>query len=243
MNTEAVQRLRITFGKQGTMKYTGNLDTAKIWERVLRRAQIPVLYSKGFTPRPRLQFATATPLGITSDCELLDAWLRDAVIPGEIPERLIAVSPSDLMIAKVIEVPVASPSLPTLVRAAQYQIHFPDGLLPGLLSERVQKLLTASSLTLRQEKKKRGAIRITEREVRPLILDLAVESDRSLHATLATGEKGNLRPRDLIQLLGLREEFRETHRTHLMLQHLMLEDEVTETESNSANCDSARESV
>ena len=63
-------------------------------------------------------------------------------------------------------------------------------------------------------------------------------NDRSLHATLATGDKGNLRPRDLIQLLGLREEFQETHRTRLMLV-----DEVTETKPNSANCDSARESV
>ena len=172
MNTEAVQRLRITFGKQGTMKYTGNLDTAKIWERVLRRAQIPVLYSKGFTPRPRMQFATATPLGITSDCELLDVWLRESLVPAELPERLIAVSPSDLRIANVTEVPVASPSLPTLVRAAQYRIHFPDGLSPGLLSERVAMLLTAKTLPLRQEKKKRGAIQITEREVRPLILSL-----------------------------------------------------------------------
>lgn len=238
MNSEAVQRLRITFGKQGTMKYTGNLDTAKIWERVLRRAQIPVLYSKGFTPRPRMQFATATPLGITSDCELLDVWLRESLVPAELPERLIAVSPSDLRIANVAEVPVASPSLPTLVRAAQYRIHFPDGLLPGLLSERVEMLLTTTTLPLRQEKKKRGAIQITEREVRPLILDLLVASDRSLHATLATGEKGNLRPRDLIQLLGFHEEFQETHRTHLLL-----EDAVTETKPNSANCDSARESV
>ncbi|MCY3835787.1 MAG: TIGR03936 family radical SAM-associated protein [Anaerolineaceae bacterium] len=217
MNSEAVQRLRITFGKQGTLKYTGNLDTAKIWERVLRRAQVPVLYTKGFTPRPRLQFATATPLGITSECELLDVWLRETVSPGALSERLTPLSPTDLSIGTACEVPVASPSLPTLVRAASYRIHFPDGLAPGQLAERVESLLRAETLPLRQEKMKRGKRQVAEKEARPLIRQLLTEDDRTLQATLATGERGNLRPRDLILLLGLAEEFTEIHRTKLWL--------------------------
>lgn len=217
MNTEAVQRLRITFGKRGVLRYTGNLDIAKIWERVLRRAHLPVLYSRGFTPRPRLQFATATPLGITSNCELLDVWLREVVSPADIPPRLDAVSPTDLVIFNIIEVPVSSPSLPTLVRAAEYLIRFPDGLTPGTLAERAVKLLSAQKLPLRQEKKKRGKLQITERDVRPLLLALEAESDQCLRARLATGEKGNLRPRDLLQLFGLQEEFHETHRQKLIL--------------------------
>lgn len=216
-----MQRLRITFGKRGTLKYTGHLDTAKVWERVLRRAQIPVLYTKGFNPRPRLQFATATPLGITSECELLDVWLREGVSPGAIPERLTPLSPGDLWISQAIEVPIASPSLPTLVRAATYRIHFPDGLAPGQLSQRVESLLRAETLPLRQEKKKRGKRYFSEKEVRPLIRQLIPKDDQNLQATLATGEKGNLRPRDLILLLGLQEEFTEIHRTQLMLDENM----------------------
>ena len=131
MNTKAAQRLRITFGKRGALQYTGNLDIAKIWERVLRRAGLPVLYSRGFTPRPRLQFATATPLGITSECELLDVWLRKIVLLEEVLPRLHAVSPTDLEIRSARAVPVRSPSLPTLVRSAEYRIRFPDGLPPG----------------------------------------------------------------------------------------------------------------
>ncbi len=60
------QRLHITFGKFDALKYTSNLDIAKIWERVLRRANLPILYTQGFNTRPRLQPATALPLGITS---------------------------------------------------------------------------------------------------------------------------------------------------------------------------------
>ena len=217
MNTKAAQRLRITFGKRGALQYTGNLDIAKIWERVLRRAGLPVLYSRGFTPRPRLQFATATPLGITSECELLDVWLRKIVLLEEVLPRLHAVSPTDLEIRSARAVPVRSPSLPTLVRSAEYRIRFPDGLPPDVLAERVAALLTAEVLPLRQEKKKRGALQISERDVRPLLLALKADGDDSLHACLTTGERGNLRPRDLLQLLNLRDEFHQTHRLALEL--------------------------
>ena len=217
MKTEAAQRLRITFAKHGTLQYTGNLDIAKIWERLLRRAGVPVLYSQGFTPRPRLQFATATPLGITSDCELLDVWLREEVTPSEILARLHAVRPSDLAISGAVAVPIVSPSLPTLVRAAEYRIRFPDGLPPGELARRVAAMLAAETLILRQERKKRGSTQIIERDVRPLLLALEAEEDDCLRARLATGERGNLRPRDLLQLLGLAEEFQQTHRFSLEL--------------------------
>ncbi len=218
MNTEAAQRLRITFGKRGALQYTGNLDIAKIWERALRRAGLPVLYSRGFTSRPRLQFATATPLGITSECELLDVWLREAVSPEEVPPRLRAVSPADLEIHGARAVPVRSPSLPTLVCAAEYRVHFPDGLPAGALAERVVALLTAEVLPLRQEKKKkRGTVQISERDARPLLLELSADGDDTLRAHLATGERGNLRLRDLLQLLGLSDEFHQSHRLALIL--------------------------
>ena len=92
------QRLRIVFGKFGALKYTSNLDVAKIWERVLRRADLPLLYSQGFNTRPRLQLATALPLGITSECELLDVSLREEISLEGIREALLAVSPEGLRI-------------------------------------------------------------------------------------------------------------------------------------------------
>jgi radical SAM-linked protein len=60
------QRLHITFGKFGALRYTGNLDVAKIWERVMRRADLPLVYSEGFNARPRMALASALPLGMTS---------------------------------------------------------------------------------------------------------------------------------------------------------------------------------
>src|SRR5258708_16341321 len=65
------QRLRITFGKLGSQRYIGHLDLAKTWERILRRAEISLSYSQGFSAHPKIQLATALPLGITCECELM----------------------------------------------------------------------------------------------------------------------------------------------------------------------------
>ncbi len=213
----AVQRLRITFGKRGALVYTGNLDIAKIWERLLRRAGLPLLYSRGFTKRPRMQFATATPLGISSDCELLDVWLQESLSPAALPARLLAVSPADLPITAAHEVPLRSPALPTLVSATTYQIQFPDGLPPGSLARRVEQLKQAETLPLRRERQKRGRKQSSERDVRPLLLALSATDDDCLRAQLRAGERGNLRPRDLLQLLGLSDEFHQVHRLALHL--------------------------
>ena len=72
-------RLRITFSKGDTLKYTSHLDLMRIWERSLRRAGAPLAYSSGFNPRPRLQLAAALPLGHTGEAEWLDALLEEPV--------------------------------------------------------------------------------------------------------------------------------------------------------------------
>src|SRR5215813_5434575 len=87
-NNPIKQRLHITFGKFDALIYTSNLDIAKLWERVLRRARLPILYSEGFNPRPRIALASALPLGISSECELLDVSLRERIMLDGLIERL-----------------------------------------------------------------------------------------------------------------------------------------------------------
>ncbi len=61
-----MQRLRLTFAKTAAMRYTGHLDLHTTWERTLRRARLPLAYSQGFHPQPKIQLASALPLGFTS---------------------------------------------------------------------------------------------------------------------------------------------------------------------------------
>lgn len=211
--TPIKQRLHITFGKFGTLKYTSNLDLAKIWERVLRRAELPILYTQGFNARARIQLASALPLGITSECEILDVSLREPIALDGLSERLAAVSPNGLSVYAIAEVPVRSPALQTRVRSAEYRIHFVDPVDVGELRQKAAAALEADMLEATRERKGKPLVV----NIRPLIFDLVVDEGGDLMAHLAVGDHGNLRPDDILEYLGLANRHCNVHRFRLHL--------------------------
>ena len=80
-------RLRITFSKSGALRYTGHLDLQTTWERTLRRAGLPLAYTHGFHPGPRIQIASALPLGFIGRAEIVDIWLDEPAAPAGLPLR------------------------------------------------------------------------------------------------------------------------------------------------------------
>ncbi|MBZ0293536.1 MAG: TIGR03936 family radical SAM-associated protein [Anaerolineae bacterium] len=212
-NTPTKQRLIITFGKFGALKYTSNLDIAKVWERVLRRADLPLLYSRGFNTRPRLQLATALPLGISSECELVDVSLKEVIEIDQLVEHLQSVSPEGLRIYGVEEASLHTPALQTLVRSAEYRIQFLEPVDRSLLETRIQQLLEKDTILKMVERKNRKSAY----DLRPLIHDLRVDEQGDLIAHLATGEQGNVRPDDILAQLSLHEIPHNVHRLHLHL--------------------------
>jgi radical SAM-linked protein len=73
-------RFRITFAKTNAMRFTSHLDLQRTWERTIRRARLPLSYSQGFNPRPKINLAAALPLGFTSSCEMAEIWLEDEAL-------------------------------------------------------------------------------------------------------------------------------------------------------------------
>src|SRR5262245_57740470 len=124
-------RLRITFTKTGPAKYSGHIDLHKSWERTLRRAGLPLAYSQGFHPQPKIQLAVALPLGFTSECELVDVWFTEPVEAGAVSEALRRASPPGIEIKAVGEVADSLPAMQTQVRAVDYVATVP-GDLAGL---------------------------------------------------------------------------------------------------------------
>ena len=121
-----LQRVRIRFGKQGALRFIGHLDLSKTWERILRRAEVPLEYTQGFNPRPRMQFAAALAVGVTSESEYLDAWLTERFESwAEWIERLNATSPAGIHVYEMFDVPIKQAALPTLVTRAEYIIETP----------------------------------------------------------------------------------------------------------------------
>ncbi len=207
------QRLRITFGKAGPLKYTSNLDVAKIWERVLRRAALPILYTQGFNTRPRISLAMPLPLGISSDCELLDISLREKIdfCEDKLKAQLLAVAPPGLSISAIAQVYLRAPTMQSLIESAEYQIQFLDPIAPARIQGKIDALLSRESLIIERVRKRKRSVM----DARPLILALNLEASGLLIAHLAVGERGNLRPDHLLDLLGLAEYHHTVHRFKL----------------------------
>jgi radical SAM-linked protein len=168
----AVQRLRITFGKVGLTRFIGHLDVARTWERALNRAKLPVTYSQGYNRRPRFQFITATPLGMTSECEMVDVWLNERVELEWAKERLVDKMAQGITILHIEEVVLNGPALPNLTQDSTYVAFIPADLITWpQLSHNVQALREASSW--QRERESKGKTKVYD--LRPLVLDLQVE--------------------------------------------------------------------
>lgn len=214
-----VQRIRVTFGKIGALRFVGHLDLATAWERTLRRAQVPLEYTQGFNPRPRLQFAAALAIGVTSECELFDAWLTDR-LEGDFPAgwivRLQQHAAAGLPIYALQEVPIKAPSLPQQVHSAEYVLTPRVPEIDGAaLQDRAQALLAQAHIERAGHKR--------PYDLRPLILDLRLDDAGRLIALLKTGERGNGRPDELLAALGLTFEQVSVHRRRLFLEALALD--------------------
>ncbi len=208
--SEQPQRLRITFGKLGSQKYVGHLDLAKTWERILRRAEISLSYSQGFNARPKMQLATALPLGITSECEILDIWLDHPLPIQGLAEHLMAVSPPGLPIYRIEEVPAKAPALQTLLVSSVYLMTPKDPVDVDDLRRRVDDLMIQSEI-LRTRRDK-------PYDLRPLIYSLTVNDQGQIRAELALSEQGTGRPDELLAALGLPELASDVHRLEIKLQ-------------------------
>jgi radical SAM-linked protein len=192
-------RYRIRFGKDGPLRYTSHLDLARTWERLLRRAGLPLAYSQGFNPRPKIQLAAALPLGYASSAEVLDVWLEgDAPDSGVVLARLRGVAPEGLSIESVEEVDLQGPALQTLTRKAVYRIVVGDAVDRGSLERRVEALLAQAEIW-RERRDKRY-------DLRALIdvLDVLPGDPLTLHSVLALSQEGGTgRPDEVAAALEL----------------------------------------
>jgi radical SAM-linked protein len=192
-------RYRLRFAKDGPLRYSSHLDLARTWERMLRRAGAPLVYSLGFNPRPKMHFAAALPLGLRSTCEIVDIWLHaPQTPPGDLLAGLRASAPEGLDVLSAEVVDTDGPVLQTLAQSATYHIRLDDPPPADELRRRAEALLARRSIP----RQRRGK----DYDLRPLIHALRVEGDPSdcrLVAVLSLGQVGTGRPDELLDALGL----------------------------------------
>lgn len=207
-------RLRITFAKQGALRYTGHLDLHKIWERTARRAEIPLAYSQGFHPQPKIYLASALPLGFSSRAEVLDMRLKEDIPLAGLRERFQGAVPPGLEILQVEQVDESLPALQTQLRSAEFEVTFSEPVDASDLSRRLAAVMEAASLP----RERRGK----PYDLRPLIESLQVTTDSqghaSLHMLLSAREGATGRPEEVLDQLGIPVEAARVERTRLIFQ-------------------------
>lgn len=119
-NQNRSQRLRVTFGKLGSMALLSHLDLVRLFDRVVRRAALPIAFSGGFHPGPRIAIANALSLGITSSHELVDFELTESLEINDFKQRLINVLPAEIPIYQVEELSIKTPATTSLLDRAEY---------------------------------------------------------------------------------------------------------------------------
>ena len=212
-------RIRITFAKQGALRYTGHLDLHKIWERVARRADLPLAYSQGFHPQPKMQLAAALPLGFSSRCELLDMRIEGGTDLSALPARLQMAAPPGLKIIKVEEIDEASPPLQTQVIAAEYEAALPDEVDENELTRSLAAVLAAETLP-RERRGKAYDLRplIEELTLTPLPLEEGRTGQRVIFMRLTALAGATGRPEEVLAALGIEYEGTRVERTKLIFR-------------------------
>ncbi len=202
--------IRFTFTRQGAMAYIGHLDLMRTFERALRRAHQPVLYSQGYNPRPMMVFALPLGVGIATVSDYLDVSFAEPLAPDEVIKAVNSYLPQDVFLTHAHVVDASGSSLMSLVSAAAYDLIAPNIVEPALF------LLERDEIIV--EKQSKGKPLLVD--IRPLILDIrpiasqasGLESPESattegIQLLVCAGSSRNVRPDLFLSALTLYQNY------------------------------------
>lgn len=209
-------RIQITFSKQGALRYTGHLDLHRLWERAARRAELPLAYSQGFHPQPKINLAAALPLGFSSRCEVLDMKLEQDIPLDDLPTRLQSALPPDIQVLNVKQVDERAPALQTQVDSAEYEVTLTESASASELDRKAVSVMESASLP----RTRRGK----SYDLRPLIEELQVLDAKGLplkiFIRLSARESATGRPEEVLDSLGIEFETTRIERVRLIFKSI-----------------------
>ncbi|HHT36543.1 MAG: TIGR03936 family radical SAM-associated protein [Candidatus Wallacebacter cryptica] len=204
-------RLRFSVGETG--RFISHLDVLRLMERSVRRAALPIEYSEGFNPIPKMSFASALPVGVTSNCEYVDLKMSADVDGCEATAALNSVLPQGFRILDAVNVPDRSEALMSIVNTAQYEVRIRESVQG--IEEKINGVLAHKELLITVERKRKTQVK----DIRDLIDALTYDPEsNTVYLQCASGLKNNLRPMDILPFLGLSLGDVLIHRTALLVK-------------------------
>ena len=213
-----MQRLRVKFTRGEELKFISHLDIMRLWDRAFRRAQIPLAYSEGFNPHPKMSLAVPLAVGVTSEAELMDIYVDKPVTPHWFTSSINQQLPPGITILGVFLTPLTVPSLQSQVRFADYRVQLDafEEAAKGI-EAKASAMMAAGHLPWHHHRD------TGERtyDLRPLIAELRVasvtESVITLEMKLRCDSSGSGRPEQVVLALGFTQHPLSIHRTRLTL--------------------------
>jgi radical SAM-linked protein len=192
-----VQRLRVRYAKRGRLRFSSHRDFARAFERALRRANIPMGYSAGFSPHPKISYVGAAPTGVASEAEYLEIGLARECDPTAVRAALDEALPDGLDILEVL--PAGPGSLAERMQGSHWRLELPGVAVADLVAA-VDALLARAELTVeRLTKDGRRTI-----DVRPAIVLAEIEpGERAILVLVVRQVTPSVRPDDVLAALRI----------------------------------------
>lgn len=199
-----MNRIRFSFARKIELAYISHLDQVRLFLRALSRSGLPVAYSQGFNPHPRLILALPLPLGVTAGEEHGEIFFTEEILPEQFLTALKVQMPAAIELTGAVVVDPGAPSLASLVGAALYRaalrVDHAGIVDQPALHTALNRLLARDEILMQRKSKKN---KITYTNVRPFILEAALETDRAGHFTinmlLQAGSQGGVSPAFLLE--------------------------------------------
>jgi radical SAM-linked protein len=192
-------KIRLRFSKRGDLRFTSHHDLMRCLERMVRRAEIPLAHSQGFTPRPKIVFASPLALGIEGRDEVVDIELTEPIDPADLMRRLTEVSPQGFEWLEGRCLPTGAAPSPV---AAEFRLDLPSERLERTRSA-IDALLSTTEFPVIRRRPDRGTETIVN--LRPYVKEAEVTADGAMRASLKICPEGSARPEELLEALGLRD--------------------------------------
>ncbi|MBI4186507.1 MAG: DUF2344 domain-containing protein [Chloroflexi bacterium] len=212
-----MQRLRVRFCRGEEIKFISHLDIIRLWQRALLRAGMPLAYSEGFSPHPRISLAVPLAVGITSEAELMDVFLARPVSPHSFVAAVSRQLPPGVHITQAHQIAPDLPSLQSQVRQAEYKVEAETEKGEQDMASALDSFLSLEQLPW-QHKRDTGT---RSYDLRALVDDLWLidcsPAGCAIGMRLRCDSTGSGRPEQVAAALGLSRHPRSIHRTRLIM--------------------------
>ena len=192
-------KVRIKFSKKGPLRFIGHLDIMRYFQKAIRRSDIDIAYSTGFSPHQIMSFAAPLGVGVESEGEYFDIETNSVTTAEDMINRLNAEMAEGMLITGMRVLPDNAKNAMASVKAASYRLNWKEGYSPNIdIIEAVEKF-HASDEVLYTKKTAKSTI---ERNLKEAVFDLKAMDERTIYMLVDASSAGNVKPGAVVECLA-----------------------------------------